>query len=144
MVSPGGGPPGNGVGGIFPCWKAAAVVRKDKTLTLKQTTHTFHVQCTVLSMQFCVWKNLFKPVCKECNPTFLHRKRQSLMRCYCPLQHENFGFGCWKDVKSTIFVEVLYVVLQTRFSLTINVSTVDNTWLWHHVGFESLMWITGL
>lgn len=28
--SPGGGPPGKGVGGIFPCWKAAAVGRKDK------------------------------------------------------------------------------------------------------------------
>lgn len=36
MDSPGGGPPGNGVGGIFPCWNAAAVGRKDKI----KNTHT--------------------------------------------------------------------------------------------------------
>lgn len=30
MVSPGGGPPGNGEGVIFPCWKAAAVEEEKK------------------------------------------------------------------------------------------------------------------
>lgn len=45
MDSPGGGPPGNGVGGIFPCWNAAAVGRKDKiknTHTHKKKKDIFH------------------------------------------------------------------------------------------------------
>lgn len=41
MDSPGGGPPGNGVGGIFPCWNAAAVGRKDK---IKNTQKTFFMK----------------------------------------------------------------------------------------------------
>lgn len=38
MDSPGGGPPGNGVGGIFPCWNAAAVGRKDKIKNTQKKT----------------------------------------------------------------------------------------------------------
>lgn len=40
--SPGGGPPGKGVGGIFPCWNAAAVEKK-KAKYIKTHKHTTHI-----------------------------------------------------------------------------------------------------
>ena len=73
--SPGGGPPGNGVGGIFPCWKAAAVGRKDKMLRHKQPYKHFTVRILFTLLVFVKnYLSLFPIVYVECEQNVDHKE----------------------------------------------------------------------
>lgn len=108
--SPGGGPPGNGVGGIFPCWKAAAVGRKDKMLRHKQPYKHFTVRILFTLLVFVKnYLSLFCIVCVECDKTWNTRsfsnniawqnkycREKLVLQCFCPLNCNILT--CWEAV----------------------------------------------
>lgn len=93
MDSPGGGAPVNGVGGIFPCWKAAAGWREDNISI--QTFHAQHQHCLTPQPvdNFCLKHSLSQSLCIRRDNAELHtrggynipvsKKQNALTHAYC-------------------------------------------------------------